>query len=215
MNSPHEMYNRFVGSGIMAILRSDDPKNIIPALESLIEGGIDTAEISMVTPDAIEILKTVKKSLGSKILLGAGTVLDEASARAAILAGVDFVISPIMSLDVVKISRRYGKMTFAGAFSPSEAMTAWESGSDAVKIFPAMPAGPEYFKAIHAPLPQIPLIPVGGVSLANMEAFMRAGCVAVAASSSLVNGKMINEGRFDEIKRNAQLWTTEMKRIRG
>jgi len=215
MNSPHEMYNRFVGSGIIAILRSDDPKNIIPALESLIEGGIDTAEISMVTPDAIEILKTVKKSLGDKILLGAGTVLDEASARAAILAGVDFVISPIMSLDVVKISRRYGKMTFAGAFSPSEAMTAWESGSDAVKIFPAMPAGPEYFKAIHAPLPQIPLIPVGGVSLVNMEAFMRAGCVAVAASSSLVNGKMINEGRFDEIKRNAQLWTTEMKRIRG
>jgi len=210
----HDLYNRFIESGIMAILRADDPKNIIPALESLVESGIDTVEISLVVPNAIDILKEVHKSLGSKILLGAGTVLEAESARAAILAGVDFVISPLLSLDVVKISKRYGRMTFAGAFTATEAMLAWENGSDAVKIFPAMPAGPEYIKALHAPLPQIPLIPVGGVSLENMEAFMNAGCVAVAASSSLVSSSMIKEGRLDEIRQNAQQWVAEMRRIR-
>jgi len=210
----HDLYNRFIESGIMAILRADDPKNIIPALETLVESGIDTVEISLVVPNAVDILKEVHKSLGSKILLGAGTVLEAESARAAILAGADFVISPLLSLDVVKISRRYGKMTFAGAFTATEAMLAWENGSDAVKIFPAMPAGPEYIKALHAPLPQIPLIPVGGVSLDNMEAFMDAGCVAVAASSSLVSSSMIKEGRLDEIRQNAQRWVAEMRRIR-
>jgi 2-dehydro-3-deoxyphosphogluconate aldolase/(4S)-4-hydroxy-2-oxoglutarate aldolase len=214
MSFPHEMLARFTESGIMAILRADDPHNIIPAMEALREGGVDTIEISLVTPDAISILKEVHESLGSRILLGAGTVLDAESARAAILAGVDFVISPLLSYDTLKISKRYGKMTFAGAFTPSEAMSAWENGSDAVKIFPAMPAGPEYMKALHAPLPQIPLIPVGGVSLDNMEAFMDAGSIAVAASSSLVSGKMIKEGRLDEIKQNAIRWVTEMRRIR-
>lgn len=198
----------------MAILRSDDPRNIIPALEVLIDGGINTIEISLVTPNAASILKDVHESLGSRILLGAGTVLDAESARVAILAGVDFVISPVLSYDVLRISRRYGKMTFAGAFTASEALSAWENGSDAVKIFPAMPAGPEYMKALHAPLPQIPLIPVGGVTLENMEAFMDAGSIAVAASSSLVSSKMIKEGRLDEIKQNALRWVAEMQRIR-
>ena len=215
MNTPHENLGRFIRCGIMAIFRADDPKNIIPALEALIDGGIDTVEISLVTPDAVEIIKTLHQSLGSKILLGAGTVLDAESARAAILAGADYVISPVLALEVLKISRRYGKMTFAGAFTATEALTAWENGSDAVKIFPAMPAGPEYIKAIHAPLPQIPLIPVGGVSLDNMEAFMDAGCIAVAASSSLVSGKMIKEGKLEEIKKNAMQWAAEMKRIRA
>ncbi|HOJ01025.1 MAG TPA: bifunctional 4-hydroxy-2-oxoglutarate aldolase/2-dehydro-3-deoxy-phosphogluconate aldolase [Anaerolineaceae bacterium] len=206
--------NRFIHSGIMAILRADDPKNIIPALEALVESGIDTVEISLVTPDAVKIIQELHKSLGSKIVLGAGTVLDAESARAAILAGAEFVISPVLSLDVLKISKRYGKMAFAGAFTPTEALTAWENGSDAVKIFPAMPAGPEYIKALHAPLPQIPLIPVGGVTLENMEAFMDAGCIAVAASSSLVSNDLIKEGKLDEIKHNAKLWISEMQRIR-
>ncbi|HEY59481.1 MAG TPA: bifunctional 4-hydroxy-2-oxoglutarate aldolase/2-dehydro-3-deoxy-phosphogluconate aldolase [Anaerolineae bacterium] len=214
MNSPHEMLNRFTKSGIMAILRSVDYHNIIPALEALNEGGIETIEISLVTPNAPQILKELHESLGSRILLGAGTVLDAESARAAIFAGVDFVISPVLSFDVLNISRRYGKMTFAGAFTATEALTAWENGSDAVKIFPAMPAGPEYMKALHAPLPQIPLIPVGGVSLENMEAFMNAGSIAVAAGSNLVSSKMIKEGSYDEIKQNALRWVTEMQRIR-
>ncbi len=210
----HDLMNRFIHSGIMAILRADDPKNIIPALEALVESGIDTVEISLVTPDAVKIIQELHKSLGSKIVLGAGTVLDAESARAAILAGAEFVISPVLSLDVLKISKRYGKMAFAGAFTPTEALTAWENGSDAVKIFPAMPAGPEYIKALHAPLPQIPLIPVGGVTLENMEAFMDAGCIAVAASSSLVSNDLIKEGKLDEIKHNAKLWISEMQRIR-
>ena len=206
--------NRFINSGIMAILRADDPKNIIPALEALIDSGIDTVEISLVTPNAVKIIQELHASLGSKALLGAGTVLDEESARAAILAGAEFVISPVLSLDVLKISKRYGKMAFAGAFTPTEALTAWENGSDAVKIFPAMPAGPDYIKALHAPLPQIPLIPVGGVTLENMEAFMDAGCIAVAASSSLVSNKLIKEGKLDEIRQNAKRWIAEMQRIR-
>ncbi len=214
MTYSHNLMTRFINSGIMAILRADDSKNIIPALEVLVESGIDTVEISLVTPNATNIIKELHNSLGTKILLGAGTVLDAESARIAILAGAEFVISPILSLDVLKISKRYGKMAFAGAFTPTEAMNAWENGSDAVKIFPAMPAGPEYIKALHAPLPQIPLIPVGGVTLENMEAFMDAGCIAVAASSSLVSGKLIKEGKLDEIQQNAKQWVAEMQRIR-
>lgn len=210
----HNLMNRFINSGIMAILRADDPKNIIPALEALIDSGIDSVEISLVTPNAVKIIQELHASLGSKVLLGAGTVLDEESARAAILAGAEFVISPVLSLDVLKISKRYGKMAFAGAFTPTEALIAWENGSDAVKIFPAMPAGPEYIKALHAPLPQIPLIPVGGVTLENMEAFMDAGCIAVAASSSLVSNKLVKEGKLDEIRQNAKRWIAEMQRIR-
>lgn len=215
MTYAYELLNRYLDSGIMAILRADDPENIIPALEVLSANGIDTIEISLVVPGAVEIIKEVHATMGDKILLGAGTVLDASSARAAILAGADFVISPLLSLDVIRIARRYGKMTFAGAYTASEAMSAYEHGSDAVKIFPSMPTGPDYIKAIHAPLPQIPLIPVGGVSLDNMEAFMKAGCVAVAASSSLVSGEMIKKGRLDAIAENATRWVAEMKRIRN
>jgi len=210
----HDLLERLINNGILAILRADDSKNAIPALEALIESGIDTVEISLVTPNALKIIQELHSLLGSKILLGAGTVLDEESARAAIFAGADFVISPTLSIEVIKISKRYGKLAFAGAFTPTEVLTAWENGSDAIKLFPAMPAGPEYIKALHAPLPQIPLIAVGGVTLDNMEAFIDAGCIAIAAGSSLVNNKLVKEGKFDEIKQSAKLWIKEMKRLK-
>lgn len=215
MNSAYEMLEHYKKSGVMAILRCDEPDNIIKVIGALTEGGIDTMEISLVTPNAIDIFKEIHNEIGSDVLLGAGTVLDASSARAAILAGADFVISPVLSLDVIEIAKRYGKMSFAGGFTPTEVLKAWEYGSDAVKIFPAMPAGPKYLKAIHTPLPQIPLIPVGGVSLENLEAFIRAGSIAVAAGSSLVSGKMIKEGRFSVIKENAINWTKEIRRIRS
>jgi len=133
-------------------------------------------------------------------------VLESESARVAILAGADFIVSPTFRVETVLVSRRYGKPCFPGAFTPGECLLAWESGAAAVKLFPAMPAGPEYIKAIHAPLPQIPLVAVGGVTLENMPAFFKAGVRGVAGASSLADPKLISAGKYAEITRISARW---------
>lgn len=213
MEFEHDLFARFLKSGILGIIRTTEPENVVAAVEALVEGGIDTIEISLVTPNTLELLKEIRQTLKHKVVLGAGTVLDPETARLAILAGVDFVVSPIVSVEMTIMCRRYSKMSFPGAYTPTEILKAWETGATAVKVFPAIPAGPEYIKAVLAPLPQIPLIAVGGVSLSNMQSFIDAGCVAVAGGSSLISAKLIKDNKLDEIHTNAKMWLAEMHRI--
>lgn len=206
---------KFIRSGILAIIRIDSPKDVLPTVEALANGGIEFIEISLVTPNAIEYIAQIHEQFGNTVKIGAGTVLDSESARAAILAGADFVVSPNTRVDTITTTRRYGKLSFSGAFTPTECLLAWESGADFVKIFPAMPAGPDYVKAIHAPLPQIPLVAVGGVTLENISAFIKAGACGVAAASSLANPKLIADGLFKEISTSSSKWLKAVREARG
>lgn len=206
---------RFMQSGVMAIIRIDSPKNVLPTVEALLKGGIEFIEISLVTPKAVEYIAQVHEQFGRSVMIGAGTVLDSESARAALLAGADFIVSPTTRVETINITRRYGKPTFSGAYTPAECLFAWESGADAVKVFPAMPAGPEYVKAIHAPLPQIPLVAVGGITLENLPAFIKAGACGVAGATSLANPKLIADGLFDEISRISSSWLNAVRAARG
>jgi 2-dehydro-3-deoxyphosphogluconate aldolase/(4S)-4-hydroxy-2-oxoglutarate aldolase len=206
---------RFFQSGIMAIIRIASSKDVIPAVEALLKGGIEFIEISLVTPRAIEHIAKVHEQFGNSVMIGAGTVLESESARAAILAGADFIVSPTVRVETILTTRRYGKLSFAGAFTPTECLLAWESGADAVKVFPAMPAGPEYIKAIHAPLPQIPLIAVGGVTFENLPTFFKAGVRGVAGASNLVNPQLVADGSFTEIARISARWSEAARAARG
>jgi 2-dehydro-3-deoxyphosphogluconate aldolase/(4S)-4-hydroxy-2-oxoglutarate aldolase len=197
---------RFIQSGVMAIIRIDSPEDVVPTVEALAKGGIEFIEISLVTPRAIEYIAMVHEQFGNSVMIGAGTVLDSESARAAILAGADFIVSPSLRVETILTTRRYGKLSFAGAFTPTECLLAWESGTDAVKVFPSIPAGPEYIKAIHAPLPQIPLVAVGGVTVENLPAFFKAGVCGVAGATSLANPRLIADRSFKEITQISARW---------
>ena len=144
------------------------------------------AEITFTVPDALEVIRQVRRELGDAVVLGAGTVLDPETARAALLAGAEFIVAPTVNLEVIRLCRRYDKVVMPGAFTPTEVLTAWEAGADVVKIFPADLGGPPYLKALRGPLPQVRLMPTGGVDLDTAEAFLKAGacCLGVGARSS-------------------------------
>lgn len=210
-----EKLQHFFNVGVMAIVRIDSPDDVEPTIEALADGGLDVIEISLVTPHAVDYIARVHDQFGEDIMIGAGTVLDAASARAAILAGADFVVSPTVRPEVITISRRYGKLNFAGGYTPTECLLAWESGSDAVKLFPAMPSGPAYLKAVNAPMKQIPLVAVGGVTLENLASWFEVGAVGVAAASNLANPELVEAGRFDEITKTARAWLETAREARG
>jgi 2-dehydro-3-deoxyphosphogluconate aldolase/(4S)-4-hydroxy-2-oxoglutarate aldolase len=210
-----EKLQQFFDSGVMAIMRIDWEDKINPTLEALLAAGLNIIEISLVTPHAVEYIGKIHDEYGEQVIIGAGTVMDEPSARAAILAGADFIVSPIVRPEVVQITKRYGRLCFTGGYSPTEVMLAWESGSDAVKLFPAMPAGPAYLKAVNAPVKQIPLVAVGGVSSDNLISWFEAGAVGVAGASNLVNPKAVADGRFDDITKTAREWLQLAKQARG
>lgn len=197
---------QFFDTGVMAIVRIDSEEWITPTLDALLSAGLNIIEISLVTPHAVEYIEKIHDEYADQILIGAGTVLDEPSARSAILAGADFIVSPTVCPEVIRITKRYGKLSFAGGFTPTECLLAWDSGSDAVKLFPAMPAGPEYLKAVNAPVKQIPLVAVGGVTADNLASWFDAGAVGVAGASNLVSPKLVEEGRFSEITATAKEW---------
>jgi len=215
MKSLLSIMDKFFQSGIMAIIRIDSPEAVIPTVEALAKGGIEFIEISLVTPHAVEQIARVHDELRDSVMIGAGTVLDGESARSAILAGADFIVTPITRVETIVTARRYGRPVFSGGYSPTECLLAWESGADAVKVFPAMPAGPEYIKAIHAPLPQIPLVAVGGITLENISAFFKAGVRGVAVASALANPKLIAERKFLEITAASAKWMETVRQVRG
>lgn len=187
MSAYKEHMDHILDSGIVAIIRADRSDVLIDTVHAIHQGGISAIEITLTTPGALEAISACSREMAGEILIGAGTVLDPETARASILAGAQFVVAPTLNPKVIEVCRRYSKIAIPGALTPTEILTAWECGADFVKVFPATTFGPGYFRDIKAPLPQVNLIPTGGVSLENAGEFMTAGASAVAVGSCLVD----------------------------
>ena len=178
--------DRIEQSGIIAIVRFDRSEELVRVARAVSEGGVNVIEFTMTIPSALRTIEEAAQELGDQVLIGAGTVLDPETARAAILAGAEFIVAPTLNRQVIELCHRYDKVVIPGAYTPTEILSAWEWGADFVKVFPAEIGGPAYFKAVRAPLPQVKLIPVGGVSLDNTAEFIRAGAAAIAVGGNLV-----------------------------
>ncbi|HUG20180.1 MAG TPA: bifunctional 4-hydroxy-2-oxoglutarate aldolase/2-dehydro-3-deoxy-phosphogluconate aldolase, partial [Planctomycetaceae bacterium] len=158
-----ELMQQVLDSGLVAIIRAPSGELLVDVAKALLDGGISIIEVTLTVPNALQIIADVNRELGDKIILGAGSVIDSETARAAMLAGAEFIVSPVVKPDVIACCKRYGKAVMPGAFTPTEILTAWELGADVVKVFPADVGGPAYLKAVKAPLPQVRLMPTGGV----------------------------------------------------
>lgn len=201
-------------SGVIAIVRFDRSEELVEVARAVRAGGVRAIEFTMTTPNALDIIAQAVREFSDEVLLGAGTVLDAETARAAILAGAEFIVAPTLNPRVIEVAHRYSKTVIPGAFTPTEILTAWECGADFVKVFPAEFGGPAYIKAVRAPLPQIRLIPVGGVSLETVGDFIRAGCAAVAVGSHLVKKSAIAARNFDELTELARQFVAAVKQAR-
>jgi 2-dehydro-3-deoxyphosphogluconate aldolase / (4S)-4-hydroxy-2-oxoglutarate aldolase len=193
------MLERIEQVGVVAAIRADSSKRLIDIAKALEAGGASFIEVTMNTPNALKGIEMLADTMGDRIGVGVGTVLDPETARAAILAGAEYMVTPTLNLKVIEMCKRYSKLIFPGAFTPTEIMTAWDAGADVVKVFPADAVGPGYLKAIHGPLPQVKLMPVGGVNIENCGAFIKNGAVAVTAASCIAPKKDIAEGNWDAI----------------
>jgi 2-dehydro-3-deoxyphosphogluconate aldolase/(4S)-4-hydroxy-2-oxoglutarate aldolase len=212
--SKEDQLRQVLDSGIVAIVRSPDSGQLVEVARALHDGGVRIVEITMTVPDALTVLRQVKQALGDKLILGAGTVLDPETARAVLLAGAEFIVAPALNLDVVRICQRYDKLVMPGAFTPTEILTAWEAGADIVKVFPADCVGPAFFKALRGPLPQIRLMPTGGVDLTTAAAFLKAGACCLGVGGQLVDPKLVAERNFGRIRELAGQYVEIVKKAR-
>ena len=206
---------RVLDCGIVAVVRFSDPDPLVEVVEALAAGGVTVAEVTFTVPNALDVIRAAKKRLGDRVLLGAGTVLDPETARAAFLAGAEFLVSPSLNLDVIRMCRRYDKLVMPGAFTPTEVLTAWEAGADVVKVFPADVVGPAFFKALKGPLPQVKLMPTGGVDLDTAAEFLKAGAVCLGVGSQLVDPKLVAAGEFARITQLAARYVEVVARHRA
>lgn len=191
-------------NGIVAIIRGAKQETILPIARALRDGGVRTLEITVETPNVLELITQISKELDD-VIVGAGTVLDPETARAAIMAGAKFIFSPTVNVETIRLTKRYGVISIAGALTPTEILTAYENGSDVIKVFPANVFGPTYLKDVHGPLPHIPLMPTGGINLSNIKDYIQAGGVAAGLGSSLVDTKReINEEYLMELTKNSK-----------
>ena len=201
-------------TGVIGVVRTESSKELLQVAEAIRAGGVRCIEIAMTTPNALRVIEEVASEL-EDVLVGAGTVLDPETARAAILAGAEYLVSPTLNFKVIELAKRYGKIAIPGAFSPTEILAAWEAGADIVKVFPATRLGPQYFKDIKAPLPQVRLMPTGGVDANNAADFIRAGADVICVGSALVDKEAIAEGRFEVLTENARRLLAAVKEGRG
>jgi 2-dehydro-3-deoxyphosphogluconate aldolase/(4S)-4-hydroxy-2-oxoglutarate aldolase len=216
MMTSQEILAFITGIGIVPIVRVASTDSAVEAVEAIYRGGVRAAEITMTVPGAIRALQQVADRLGDKMMLGAGTVLDPETARACMLAGAQFFVTPALRLSTIEMAKRYSKVVFPGALTPTEVLTAWEAGADAVKIFPCgNMGGPKYIKALKGPFPHIAMIPTGGVNLETAGDFLKAGACAIAVGTEMVDAKTIQEGRFDLIEQRARQYLACVAKARA
>jgi len=207
--------NLIRSTGVVAIMRARSADQLIAAADAIKAGGVRVIEVTMTTPGALGVIEEATQRYGDEVLFGAGSVLDAETARAAILAGAGFVVAPTLKVEVVALCNRYSIPVMPGIMTPTEALTAWEAGADMVKLFPASVGGPAMIKAIRAPLPQLEIVPVGGVNLDTAVEFIRMGAAALGVGSSLVNQKLLDAGDMDELQRRAVAFIAAVKEGRA
>jgi 2-dehydro-3-deoxyphosphogluconate aldolase / (4S)-4-hydroxy-2-oxoglutarate aldolase len=214
-------------TGVIAIMRAQAPDQLLAAAEAVHAGGVQAIEVTFTTPGALDVIRQAVAmfgapgasgaagSSGADMLFGAGTVLDPESARAAILAGAQFIVCPTFNPAIIALCKRYSVPVLPGAFTPTEILAAWEAGADMVKVFPASIGGPAYIKAVRAPLPHVSLVPVGGVDLSNTADFIRAGADAVGVGGELINQKLLDAANWSSLTERARRFMAEVARGRA
>ncbi len=199
-----EVVQGIEASGVVAVIRMKEADKLRAVIDALLEGGVRALELTMTVPGAIGLIEKLAKDVPGEFLLGAGTVLDPETARQVILAGARYIVAPVLNLDVIKLCHRYDVAAMPGCFTPTEILTAWDAGADVVKVFPATALGPGFFKDIRGPLPQVKMMPTGGVTLANAGEWIKAGAVAIGVGTALVDAKAVAAGDFKQIAANAR-----------
>ena len=202
--------------GVVPVVRTSSAESAVKAIEAVYRGGIRAAEITMTVPGAIRALEQIADQFGDKIMLGAGTVLDPETARSCMLAGAQFFVTPNLRPATIEMVQRYSKVIMPGALTPTEVLTAWEAGADAVKVFPCgAVGGPKYIKALRAPFPQIEMIPTGGVNLETAGEFLKAGACAVAVGAELIDAKTIADGKYEVFEERARQFLAAVQKARS
>jgi 2-dehydro-3-deoxyphosphogluconate aldolase / (4S)-4-hydroxy-2-oxoglutarate aldolase len=202
--------------GLLPVLRASSEDEALALARAIEAGGVTVLEVTMTVPGAIEVIRRLVAEMGDRILIGAGTVLDPETARACMLAGAQFIVSPALNIKTIRLCRRYNVAVLPGALTPTEIVSAWEGGADVVKVFPCSAVGgAKYLKALKAPLPDIELIPTGGVSLATAHEFLEAGAFALGVGGDLVDNKAIRASKPEVITENARKYLEIVRRVRG
>lgn len=202
-------------AGVVAVIRLHDAEAGRDVALALADGGVTALEITMTVPNAVDLIAQLAATLPPQVLIGAGTVLNAATAHAVIAAGAQFVVSPVLRLDVIEACHRDGVAAMPGCFSPTEILTASDAGADIVKVFPATALGPTFFKDVRGPLPHIKLMPTGGVSLENAGDWIRAGACAIGVGSALVDPAAVKARRFSDISVRARQFVAAVASARG
>lgn len=214
MRTKSEILSGLTEPGVIAVVRAQTPEQVLPLAEALLAGGVTAIEITMTTPNALGAIRDVSQKIGARGIVGVGTVLDAATARAAIEAGAEFVVSPIMRADIADAARAADRPVMLGAFTATEAQAAYEAGSDFIKIFPADTLGPGYVKAILAPLRHLRIIPTGIAKPEDVTAFIKAGCAGVGLGSLLIPQKALRESNWAEFTRLAKQFVEAVSQAR-
>ena len=210
-----EILNRMVAEGLIPVIRASSAVEALKVAQAIKQGGARFLEITMTVPGGMEVIKELKGQFTDEVIVGAGTLLYPETGRTALLAGAQFLVSPTLNLELIRMAHRYNAVVIPGALTPTEILAAWEAGADLVKVFPAGPlGGPRYVKALKGPLPQIPLLPTGGVDLKNAGDFIRAGASAVAVGGELVDARAVKEKNYGALTRNTRAFLKVIREAR-
>jgi 2-dehydro-3-deoxyphosphogluconate aldolase/(4S)-4-hydroxy-2-oxoglutarate aldolase len=211
-----EIRERIIEIGIIPVVRASSPREAHMAVAAVSEGGIPIVEITMTVPGAVEVIRELTKGGTPGVLVGAGTVLNPESARRCLDAGAQFLVSPGLNLQVIEVAAREGKLMMAGALTPTEVITAWDAGSDFVKVFPCgQVGGAKYIKALKGPFPQIPFVPTGGVNLNTAAEFIEAGAIALGIGGELVSSEALKSNQPEIIIETARKFLAIIKQARA
>ena len=210
-----QVLDRIIECGIVAVVRGQSEEQILRAIEAALAGGVNVIEVTFTVPNALRIIEKLASQISDDVVLGAGTVLTPEKAASAVDAGAQFIVSPSISISVIETAKSRGVPVCPGALTPTEVVTAWQAGGDIIKIFPANVMGPKYLKDLHGPLPDVPFMPTGGVTLATARDYLENGAVALGVGGDLINKKLMDEGNFAEITSRARQFREIIKEFRG
>jgi 2-dehydro-3-deoxyphosphogluconate aldolase/(4S)-4-hydroxy-2-oxoglutarate aldolase len=206
--------DRITACGVVAVLRADNPSQLMDVSKALREGGVVAIEVTMTVPGALKVIEEASAKMKDTII-GVGSVLDPETARAAILSGAEYVVSPILNTAVIEMAKRYGKAVMPAGFTPTEILHAWQAGADVVKVFPAGVGGPSYFKDVLGPMPQLKLMPTGGVDAKTTPEFIKAGAVAVGAGSAMVDRTAVANKDWAKLTATAKAFVDAVAQARA